>query len=40
MNEYERLQGYERDKAELRRRNLSDKEYERELKKLIDKWGV
>lgn len=40
MTYSERIQGYERDKAKLRLKGLSDKEYERELKKLIDKWGV
>lgn len=40
MTYSERIRGYEKDKIELRRKNLSDKDYERELKKLIDKWGI
>lgn len=36
----ERLKGYERDKAKLRLMPLSDREYEREIKKLADKWRI
>lgn len=40
MTYYERTQGYEADKAELKRKGLDDKEYELEIKKLADKWDI
>lgn len=37
----DRIRGYEKDKAKLRlRKDLSDSDYERELKKLIKKWRI
>ena len=40
MSYNDRLRKYEQEKAKLRFRPLSDKEYEREIKKLADKYRI
>lgn len=40
MTYQERLNGYERDKAKLRQQPLTDKEYEKEIRRLADKWRI
>jgi hypothetical protein len=40
MSYNNRLQAYEQDKSKLRLQNLSDKDYEREIKKLANKWRI
>ncbi len=40
MSYQERLQNYEKDKAKLRLQPLSDKEYEKEIIKLVNKWKI
>lgn len=40
MTYNDRLRKYEQEKAKLRMLPLSDKEYEREIKKLADKWRI
>ena len=40
MSYNDRLRRYEQEKAKLRMLPLSDKEYEREIKKLVDKWKI
>lgn len=40
MTYEERLLGYERDKAKLRQLPLTDKEYEKEIRRLADKWRI
>ncbi len=40
MTYNERLLKYEQEKAKLRLQPLSDKEYERKIKELADKWRI
>ena len=40
MSYNDKLKKYEEEKAKLRLRPLSDKEYEREIKKLADKYRI
>ena len=40
MSYQERLKKYEEEKRQLQNTNLSAKEYEKEIKKLADKWKI
>ena len=40
MSEVERIQQYEQDKRELISKNLSDREYQEEIKRIADKWRI
>lgn len=40
MNEQQKWEEYEREKNKLRLLPLTDKEYERELKRIADKLGI
>lgn len=40
MEYKDRLKEYEKEKAALRDRGVSSREYEREIKKLADKWEI
>ena len=40
MSYEERLREYEKEKAMLRFKNLSYEEYEREIRRIADKWRV
>lgn len=40
MSYQDRLQHYEQEKAKLRQQPLSDREYERAIKRLADKWRI